>query len=358
MRNSFKIGKIFGIDIEMHITFLLLVIIFIMQGKGFFSAMIVLFTFVLFHELSHSYLALKYGVKIKKILLLPIGGVAVMENIPRDPRKEIFISLAGPLSNYFIAFLILIFSNIVGLNVLKFDIYSQLFKEFSIENLVLFAFWINILLATFNLFIPAYPMDGGRILRALLAMKMSYYQATEIAVNIGRTIAIFMIIFGIFYSIFLILIGFFIYVGASAEISHVSTEYVLKGIKAEDIMTKQVIMVDEDATLSELYEIILKTRHMGYPVVKDSKVVGMITFGDLSKIPKEKWGKIRIGEIMSRKVIYCSPETEVIEIVRTMNTEGIGRILVIKENRIEGIISKTDIVRAMQIARLKIYRCI
>ncbi len=354
MKNSFKIGKIFGIDIEMHITFLLLLVIFIWQGAAFFSAIIVLFTFVLIHELSHSYLAVKYGVKIKKILLLPIGGVAIMESIPREPKKELIISLAGPLSNYFIAFLILVFSNIIGMEILWSNTHPKLFQEFNVENLILFAFWINIVLASFNLFVPAYPMDGGRILRALLATKMGYLQATEIAVNIGKSISIFMIIFGVFYNIFLVLIGFFIYIGASAEISHIGMEYALKGIKAKDIMTEHVVMVNEEATLEELYNIILNTRHMGYPVVRDSEIVGMVTFGDLARVPKERWKHLKVKDIMSKKVIFCPPETEVLEIVRIMNREEIGRILVMEDGRIKGIISKTDIVRAMRIARLKV----
>jgi len=163
-----------------------------------------------------------------------------------------------------------------------------------------------------------------------------------------------MIIFGVFYNIFLVLIGFFIYIGASAEISHVGMEYALKGIKADDIMTEQVVLVDENATLEELYDIILNTRHMGYPVTRDSKIVGMVTFGDLAKILRKRWEEFRVEDIMSKKVIFCSSETEVLEIVKIMNMEGIGRILVMEEGSIKGIISKTDIVRAMQIARLKV----
>lgn len=203
-----KIFRVLGIPVELDISFLILMVfIYLLTYMGFLSLNLavlitLVFVVVVIHELAHSYVALRFGVKIRSILLLPIGGVSRMEEIPKVPRQEFLISIAGPLTNIIMAMLtaVPLILNLPGP-----------IRPFLGDFLA-----VNLVLALFNL-IPAFPMDGGRILRAILAERVSYLRATRIAANLGKTIAAMMAVTGLFYNLFLILIGLFIYIGAEQE---------------------------------------------------------------------------------------------------------------------------------------------
>ena len=190
MKWSIRLFKVAGISINIHITFFLLLFIFLSMGFRWFFLIVAIFCFVILHELSHSLVAKRFGIKVKEITLLPIGGVASMSRIPDKPYQEFLISLAGPMLN--IGVVVIFFFPLYYL--LGPDV---LFHPLSVNTFSLMIaqiYWINLILAVFNL-IPAFPMDGGRILRALLAQRMGYRKATKIAVNFGH---IFALIFGYF----------------------------------------------------------------------------------------------------------------------------------------------------------------
>ena len=216
---SFKFARVAGIDLKVHITFLLFLI---WIAFSYFSVggpaaarqgvlfILLLFGCVLLHELGHALTAKKFGIGTTDITLLPIGGVARLDHIPQDPKQELLIAIAGPLVNVAIAILLTFYlghraamSDFQDLNTPRVAMLSKLAT-------------VNIGLVLFNL-VPAFPMDGGRILRSILAMRMNYLRATNIAAFIGQALAIFFGILGFFGNPFLIFIAFFVFMGAQQE---------------------------------------------------------------------------------------------------------------------------------------------
>jgi stage IV sporulation protein FB len=214
MKGSFKLFNIFGISINIHITFLFLLVFFFSGGIKWLVLTIGVFFFVTLHEVCHSLVARHYGIEVRQITLLPIGGIASMSSMPQKPSQEFFISIAGPLFN--LAVVVVFYSPmkiLLGPEVL-------FYRPLSIATWPLtlaYLYWINLMLAVFNL-IPAFPMDGGRVLRSTLAGKIGYAKATKFAVVLGHIFAIVFAYFGIVnVNIILVAIAIFIYMAGSSE---------------------------------------------------------------------------------------------------------------------------------------------
>lgn len=355
MKSSFKIFSAFGIPVELHISFLLLMLfIYAVAFLGVISLYIaflitLLFVTVVIHELSHSYVAKKYGVKIDRIVLLPIGGVSAMEEIPKDPDQELKIAAAGPLSNIIIAFFCFIALVIIG------GTGSLTLSSFFISNtpsadLELFLanfLGVNLVLGLFNL-LPAFPMDGGRVLRAFFAKRMSYVEATKTAASVGKQFAILMAILGIFFNFILILIAIFIYIGADQEYKTTLISSKLEGISVRNIMTNKVDTLTPDAPVSEALNTMFRQRHMGYPVEDHGKLVGIITFDDISRVPEDE-RDIPVKNIMTRELILTHPDEPAMNTLEIITKNNIGRLPVIENGKLVGIISKTDIMRVLKV---------
>ncbi len=359
MNTSIQIGKIMGIPVRLHITFLLILPVFAWifainepQFGGFsdvetsmlryslgMAASILLFGCVLLHELGHSYVAKKHGGNINNITLFLFGGVSSMEEIPRDPKTELNMALAGPAVSLLIGAALIIF--------------HEFFKQGSLSQdnpyirLIWLIGYINIVLCIFNL-IPAFPMDGGRVLRAWLAGRMPYIKATQAAAGIGKMLAIFMGFIGFFYNILLTLIAFFIYIGASEEERSTQVNVLLEGVKVKDIMSAEVHTVSQDITVEELVDIMFKHKHMGYPVVNGSGIEGIVTFTDVQKVAKEDRKNVKVSGIMTKELITIKDDDDAVSALKLMTTKAIGRIIVVNDEKIAGIISRTDILRAVQ----------
>lgn len=359
MKTSVQIGKIMGIPIKLHITFLLILPIFALvfasgaAPYGFAEvesamvryifgtlAAVALFACVLLHELGHSYVAMKYGTKIRSITLLLFGGVASMEEIPRDPKIESKMAMSGPGVSFALGIVFLLVYLLLG----------PIWGESPITRLVFILGSLNIILCGFNL-IPAFPMDGGRILRAYLARRMPYIDATHKAVYIGKTFAFAMGAFGfLVVSPILILIAFFIYIGASEEEKTTEITVTLEGVKIRDIMTKNVISIQSTMMVSELVELMFKEKHMGYPVVDEGgRLMGVVTFSNVRKVPLEQRRKTLVGDIMTKKIISVTPDDDAIKALRIISRRNIGRVLVMEGGAMVGIISRTDLIRSIQL---------
>lgn len=343
MKYSFKIFSVFGIPVELHISFLFLIIFIYLIAilsitplVNIITAVLITLVFatVVIHELSHSYLAKHYGIKIERIVLLPIGGVSEME-VPKDPAQELRISLVGPVSNLVIALITGIILVLISKSL------STVFV-----GAVYYFFLINLLLGLFNL-LPAFPMDGGRILRAFLAERMDFIRATRISATIGKQFAIIMAIIGVFFNIFLILIAIFVYVGADSEYKSVLVSTLLDNVHVKDIMSSNVHVLNPDDTVQEALQTMFREKHMGYPVIDDGNLVGIITFEDISKIPEDQ-RDIQIREIMTKKLITSPPEEDAVETLDKIKRHRIGRIPVVEDGRLVGIISKTDLTNTLQ----------
>ena len=360
MKTSFQIGKIMGIPIKLHITFLLIIPVlgytfannntvfgfsdvepvFLRYVLGL-SVSILLFTCVLLHELGHSYVAKKHGTNIQGITLFLFGGVSSLEEIPRDPKIEFKMALAGPSVSLLIGSLLII-------------LYGLIKTDTSLENPYLRLLWlmayINIILFIFNL-IPAFPMDGGRVLRAVLAGSMSYKKATSIAANVGKMFAIFMGVIGLIIpgGLWYILIAFFIYIGATEEDKSTQITVTLEGVKIRDIMTKDIKTVHSRMTVDELVDFMFKFKHMGYPVVEGTEVIGIVTFTDVQHIPKEERKNVLLSDIMTKEIINLKEDDDAVKALKLMTMNNIGRIIILNEKKMTGIVSRTDILRSVQL---------
>ncbi len=228
MKGTIRLLKVFDISINIHITFFLLLLLVIYDGvKGLFLIMGVFF-FVTVHELCHSLVAKRFGITVREITLLPIGGVASMAKMPEKPSQEFLISIAGPMTN--IAVLLIFFfplKYLLGepalLDFLRYWRLSTATWPLTFASI----YWVNIFLAGFNL-IPAFPMDGGRILRSVLAARIGYHKATRVAVTLGRIFALIFAYLGIMrLNIILIFIAVFIYIAASNELAQVDMKEIL-----------------------------------------------------------------------------------------------------------------------------------
>ncbi|MDI6917268.1 MAG: M50 family metallopeptidase [Thermoplasmatales archaeon] len=367
MKTSISIGRIMGIPIKLHITFLLILPVFAyffafstvnimvftlgfgdaasLTVKCVFGALaaVLFFVCVLFHELGHSYVALRHGTKIKSITLLIFGGIASMEEIPKEPGTECSIALAGPLVSLLIGVLSLM---------LFFFLYQTTSMLLYVKTLFGILAFYNIFLAGFN-FLPAFPMDGGRVLRAFLATKTGYIDATEKAAGVGKIFAIFMGILGFLLlpgGIWFVLIAFIIYIGASEEEKSTVVAVTLEGIKVKDIMTPGVVTVPSAMTASELVDFMLKTKHMGYPVF-DESLLGIVTLNDVRKIPVENRINTPVRDIMTKNIISIKSGMGAVDALKIMVKHNIGRLLVIDNNALVGIVSRTDLIRSVQILR-------
>ncbi|MBN1134607.1 MAG: CBS domain-containing protein [Methanosarcinaceae archaeon] len=354
MKTSFQVARVMGIPIKLHITFLLVLPLFAfifasnpapygfgdttpIMEKYFLSLVttILLFTCILLHELGHSYLAKKYGFKIESITLLLFGGVASMEEMPRDSSMEAKMAVAGPTVSFTIAAICL---GIIAL-----------FPSFSTTapmRIIWIIGYINIILAVFNL-LPAFPMDGGRVLRAWYAKKMSYVEATQHAAYVGKLFAFIMGMFGLLYNVWLLMIAFFVYIGASEEERSTKISFALEKVPVRNIMTREIVSVPPSWTIEEITLFMFEKKHMGYPVIEGNDLKGIITFTDVHKVPPEERSKILVSDLMTPDVISINADADSSDALKLMTTNKIGRVLVIDKGSVVGILSRTDLMRTL-----------
>jgi Zn-dependent protease len=368
MSAAIRIGRIFGIPIYLHLTFLLILPLFAylfssppnqtsvfgipLSFKDLDAALwvkyvfgtvaaIVFFVTILIHELAHSYLALRYGVRIRGITLMIFGGVSSMEEMPKKPGQEWRMAFAGPLSSLVIgvvAYLAMVVFEAFGPGSVLLDGVTILLGLTAVYN---------ILLAGFNL-IPAFPMDGGRLLRAFFASRMPYIEATRRAARIGRYFAIAMGIFGIFYNIFFILIALFVYIGATEEEQATTISESLHGVQVRHVMSTQVEVVHPDTSVQQLHDLMLMTRHMGFPVV-DRGLVGIVTLSDTHKVPRERYEHTMVRDIMTREVVTVPPDMDATKALYLMAEKRIGRLVVMDGSQIVGIVTQKDFLRTVDV---------
>ncbi len=349
---SFKICRIYGIDVKVHfsLVFILAFLIYAfyvmpppfgysdfpqtMRFAMAFITTIAFFGCILFHELCHSYFAIKFGSRVRGIILFIFGGVSLIDDIPKEPKKEFIMAIAGPAGSFLIAFVSYV---------------MMLIPNPVAERFFFIMWYFNLILGAFNL-IPAFPMDGGRVLRSILAEKMGFVKATKVAAEVGRFMAIAMAIVGLMMpNIWLILIALFVYLGAGEEERHVTLEGILSKFRIADIMTPSPICVKVDTPKQQVLELMMRFKHLGYPVVDEfGRLVGIVTLKDII----EKQGET-VGEVMSRNVVAVTPDTTADKVLKLMTEKGIGRVPVVDESgRVVGIVTRSDIMRVTEIVEV------
>jgi Zn-dependent protease/predicted transcriptional regulator len=297
-----------------------------------------LFISVIIHELGHAITAQGYGVKVKSITLWLLGGVAQFEEMPRQRGAEAVIAIVGPIVSVF-----------VGLFCLA--VMWVLPDQLAAARVVLgWLGWMNIFLAVFNM-LPALPLDGGRVLRSLLALRMNHLQATRFSAAISKTFAIALGLLGILAfqagGIWLLLLAFFIYMAVGAETQNSLIVEMLEGIGVRDLMNRDVKTVPPEMPVPQLAQFMLLEHHRGFPVVEPpGRVVGIVTVQNMQGADPNA----NVGQIMERKLTTVSEDASALDAYQSMSENNFGRLLVTgRDGRMSGIITKTDLMRAIHV---------
>lgn len=376
MEGSFRIGRLFGIPVLIHFTFLLIIPLFAwiigsdisftvnmvsdvfrvtiddtIIASGFMPYILGvvvalgLFAGVFVHELSHSLIAKRAGIHIESITLLFFGGVASIDDKEPDPKIELVMALAGPLTSLGIGILSAGIVYLIAFFVVNEPTAGLLIYVFGYLAI------LNVLLFAFNL-LPAFPMDGGRVLRAFLAGKMPLHKATSIASTIGKAFAILFGLLGLLvFSPILILIAFFIYIGANQESAVTRFNFLLKDVTVGQIMSRPVVTVPPTMPLTDVLSLMYQTKHLGFPVTDRGVLMGIITLTDLARTPVLDRDALQVRDVMSSNVITLPPEAPVMDALRIMTKYDIGRIPVM-EGEIIGIVTKSDIFTVIELREL------
>jgi len=354
MKLSFKIGSAWGIPIELHLTFILLILavlgLAVYYNQIYYFILIVfLFVFVLFHELAHSVVARRYNITVRKIVLYPIGGVSEIEEIPENPSIEWRMAVAGPLTSLILGAALLVIYYFMPLKIPLFPAPALLLAS---GNILSDLGYLNLLLGAFNL-IPAFPMDGGRVFRALLAERMKFSDATKYAAYIGRIFGIIMVAVGFLFNPFWILIGVFIYIGASEEAEQTIISTTLANVRVKDVMQSEIGTVRPDQTISDALEIMFKSRYHDTLVEKDGIFQGLVTWNEIMKISKDQQSTLKV-EQMPIKKISTYPDEAVFEAYKIMTKEKIDLLPVVeRENpmKVVGVLTSETVASAYEKAK-------
>ena len=341
---SFPIGRVFGIQLRMHVTFLLFVAwIALSQGglsgdvRGALSGvglMLMVFACVLLHELGHALAARRYGIQTRDIVLLPIGGLARLERMPERPSQELVVALAGPAVNVVIA------AVTFGLGMVAGDRVPAVSLD---GDLVTTLFAVNVVMLAFNL-IPAFPMDGGRVLRALLAMRMPYDRATRAATIVGQVVAVGFALAGIFTSAHtLLLIALFVFFAAAEERASVTARAAITALTVRDAMRTDVRALDVNEPLQTALDQTRAGVATDFVVVEDGRAVGVLPYADLvASIPRGAPDR-RVGDVFRRTDLAADAAEPLMRAVARMHAATLGALPVVDQGRIAGLLTVAGI---------------
>ena len=310
MKWSWKLGKLAGIELRVHATFFLL-LAWVAWGnyasQGTISAALagvlfisLLFAIVVLHELGHALTARRYGVPTRDITLLPIGGVARLERMPENPRHELAVAVAGPAVNVVLAAVLAIAGLLLGIEV---------GPAAALDHLLAQLVWINVALATFNM-LPAFPLDGGRALRALLAMRMPDVRATEIAAALGQGLAVVLGIVGLFGNVILVLIAVFVWLGARAEATAAHVKDALAGMTAGQAAIRDLRKLRAGDSVGTAVAQTLQGFQRDFPVIDGGRVVGVLSHRALLRAISEHGSNAPVVAAMEPHPVIVPPTLE------------------------------------------------
>jgi len=313
------------------------------------ASAIILFASILVHELSHSYIAKKNGLPIARITLFFFGGVSEMTEEPEDPGLEVRMAAAGPLMSFFIA----------GVLGALWYVGEAVKAPVPVIATLGYAALINGILGVFNL-LPAFPLDGGRVFRGSVWKRSgNLVGATRTAVRVSEGLSLLMMFGGFMLIIFsdfvdgiwIIVLGWFIKAGAETSLKQTLVGEALTGVSVGDIMTRDVMSVPPEITVQQLVsDYLLVHRHGGYPVLKDGKVVGLITLQCVRAVPKEKrdFETVQQAMIPSERAVLVKPSVTALDALQKMARNKVGRVLVVEDGRLVGIATREDVVGTIQ----------
>lgn len=350
---SWKVGRIVGIDVYVHVTFVLLLVWVAMTsyaprqqvevaltGVGF---ILCLFAIIVLHELGHALTARQYGIKTRDIILLPIGGVARLERMPEDPKQELLVALAGPAVNVVLAGIFFAVIVVARIPVTP----PEEITPFG-GNLMIQLFAANVFLALFNL-LPAFPMDGGRVLRALLAMRLEYVKATRIAAEVGKAMAVVFGFIGLLINPFLLIIALFVWVGAEAEAATVRFRASLTGVPVGQAMIREFATLTPDTSLADAARHALDGFQQDFPVVEGGKVAGVLPRDALLRGLTEAGPEGRVAAFMRTDFETADPREMVEPVFERLKTEGCQVLPVLRDGELVGLLTPENVAELVMI---------
>jgi len=369
-RNVINLFRVAGIQVNIDYSwFIIFVLIFWSLSAGYFPrqypgqtaqaywfagfvATILFFFSVLFHELSHSIMAMRLGINIPEITLFIFGGVSRLSEEPKDPQNELKIAIVGPLSSFVLAGLFWVVRNLVqGMNLpLMVLVFSYLT-------------WINIALGVFNL-LPGFPLDGGRVFRAIAWWRTgSLARATKWASDIGKSFAVALMVLGaiqifagaLIGGLWLVFIGIFLRGIAEGGYQEVMMRQSLEDVKVRDVMIHDVVTVPPDLKINGLIdEYFLRFGYKGFPVVSEGRVSGIVSLAEVKEVPNEQKQSTDVGSVMHAvsDVHTIDPELSLADALKKMGQQEVNRLLVMEHDKLMGMITKTGLLRFLEIRRI------
>jgi Zn-dependent protease/CBS domain-containing protein len=353
MRNwSIPIGRIFGVELRLHATFaFLLLFVWVTESatagargaaRGL-ALVAIIFGSVILHELGHALVALRNGVGVKSIVLLPIGGITIMDDESQrrhDPRRDMRIAATGPFVN-------LVIGIFVGTAVILFFPQINLLARPLVHSsgLVRSLVWGNLFLGAFNL-LPAYPMDGGRVLRAWYSERMDFHLATRRAVTVGQFFAMAFIFIGAVWNTWLMLIGLFLFFGAQLEDRSAVFQSVLEHVHIEDVMLTDFATLSPADTLEHALQKAVHSLQDDFPVVSGGNMVGTISRQNITEALRES-GNGYVQGVMNRVFQIASRKETLAAVFRKVEKRGLSLVPVVDEDRLVGIVTLQNLMHSM-----------
>jgi len=367
VKGSLRLGRIAGIEIGIHYTWLLAFILITWSlAQGFFPseyprwgpgtywitgilAALLLFVSVLLHELAHSLVAQARGLPVRSITLFIFGGVSNLEEEAKKPAIEFTMTIVGPLTS-------------LALAVIFWGLSQLIDTPSSPAAAMLNYLWqINALLAAFNL-LPGFPLDGGRVLRSILwGTTGNLVRATNIAATVGRFFGWALIAFGVFQllqgnflgGLWIAFIGWFLSSAADASRRDVTLREHLSGVPVREVMDPGTETVSPETSVEEVVRgAFLQGHRRAVPVGRDDRLVGIVTLTDVKELPQPKWAQTSVEEIMTRQPLYrVTPDDDLNSAMRLIAQHDINQVLVLREGRLVGLLNRADIIRHLQLSQ-------
>jgi stage IV sporulation protein FB len=349
VRWSFRLLTLAGIRIEVHVTFLLMV-----AGLAIFQSgttpplltvgeLLLLFLCVLLHELGHALAARRYGIQTREIILLPIGGVARLERMPEKPIQEVVVALAGPGVNVILA---------TGLaaTLVAMGVTPEQAIERADNGLLEFLLFANIAMLLFNL-VPAFPMDGGRVLRALLAMTMPYARATRIAAQVGQGFALLFAVFGVFVlrSPVMVFIALFVFMAAGEERALVQTRASLAGMPVSAAMVTAFMSIETRHELQHAADLMLAGDQQDFPVLEGGRYLGMLTRAELIRGLREEGPSAPVGRIVHVDVEPIDAAWPLEKALQVMRAGRLAAVPVVMRGQLVGLLTLENVSELLMV---------
>lgn len=354
MRWSWKIGRIAGIDIRVHATFLLILVWAAVAAYGASGTaagavggvvfILALFLSVVLHEFGHALTAKQFGVATRDITLLPIGGIAHLAEIPKQPSQELRVALAGPAVT--LAIIVILYGALYLLGRSPFVAAQPLLTNPG--NFLSQLMWANLTLFVFNL-LPAFPMDGGRVLRALLALRLDYTRATDVAARIGQAFALLFGMVGVFFSPFLVVIALFVWLAAAAEAAEAHRRSSLEGVPVERVMIRDVQTLAPSDSLHVAVEHVLAGFQQDFPVVESGRIVGVLTRARLLEALARRGQDAPVADVMETTFRTAGPRESVEHALARLQECRCRTLPIVSDQRLDGLLTLDNVTEFIMI---------